>query len=65
MQSYSGRVGAFVVEMNSGFDIIVGISYTRDCLLMPNSAADSSSHRLLCDAAHDHLRSWPIVNAGK
>ena len=71
IQSYTGTVGAFVVRLNTDFDMILGqnwckangvdIMYTQDCLQMSHSTVNSSAHRLLCDAAH--FQSCAIVSA--
>ena len=73
IQSYTGSVQAFVVRMNTDFDLIleqnwckangVDILYTQSCLMMSHCTTDGSSHNLICDAAE--FDSCSIVSAAE
>ena len=73
IQSYTVSVQAFVVRMNTDFDLILGqnwckangvdILYTQSCLMMSHCTTDGSSHKLICDAAE--FDSCSIVSAAE
>ena len=73
IQSYTGSVQAFLVRMNTEFDLILGqnwckangvdILYTQSCLMMSHCTTDGSSRKLICDAAK--FDSCSIVSAAE
>ncbi len=58
--AYSATVHAYVLRLNTSFDVILGedwckangvdILYTQDCLTIAHSTMDGTSHRLTCNS---------------